>query len=101
MSTTSHIYLTGTGADTVYKERSNHNSINEDYEAKHYSDRLRLPQERQRQALRYGTYYVRVYHRTWLHYSSTLQRSQHRSSESISTVHLGERTTEHDTTVRW
>eukprot|EP00971_Amphidinium_carterae_P285422 5666554-Amphidinium_carterae.1 len=30
MSTTSHIYLTETGANTVYKERASHNIINEE-----------------------------------------------------------------------
>eukprot|EP00971_Amphidinium_carterae_P231301 4590045-Amphidinium_carterae.1 len=30
MSTTLRIYLTGTGANTVYKERASHNIINEE-----------------------------------------------------------------------
>eukprot|EP00971_Amphidinium_carterae_P268919 5335247-Amphidinium_carterae.1 len=67
------------------KEQITTSSTRRINEAKRYTDRLRLPQMRQRQALRNGAYYVRVNYRTWLRNGSILQRSQYRGSESDST----------------
>eukprot|EP00971_Amphidinium_carterae_P040653 797796-Amphidinium_carterae.2 len=90
MSTTLRIYPTGTGAKSLQtlctrKEQITTSSTRRTSEAKHYTDRLRIPQKRQRQALRNGAYHVRVNYRTWLRNGSTLQRCQYRGSESDST----------------
>eukprot|EP00971_Amphidinium_carterae_P008655 170267-Amphidinium_carterae.3 len=49
-NTTLLTYHTAIGADTVYKVRADSNTIKKvDYETKHHTDRLGVPQERQRQ----------------------------------------------------